>query len=180
MNILLRALEGLNALVARLLDVAIGALLAAMATLVVASVFLRYVLNSSLTWSEELTRYLDAWLVFLGLSVAHRMGAHVRITLLLDLTPSRYRRYIHAFSEVVLFVLLVAVAILGAQLVLSNFDRNQLTPALRIPIAWVYLSVPVGLGLMALQALERVFRLLAGRELHPPAEELDAEQDAAG
>lgn len=180
MKILLGALEGFNALVARLLGIAIGLLLAAMATLVIASVFFRYVLNSSLTWSEELTRYLDAWLVFLGLSVAHRMGAHVRITLLFDLTPRRYRLYVQALSEVVLFVLLVAIAILGAQLVLSNFDRNQLTPALRFPVAWVYLSVPVGLGLMALQALERIFRLLTGRELHPPADGLSVEQDSAG
>jgi TRAP-type C4-dicarboxylate transport system permease small subunit len=183
MKLLLRSLELFNAAIGRGLAMVAGGLLAAMAALVVVSVFFRYVLNASLTWSEEATRYMDAWLVFGGLAVAHRMGAHVRITLLFDMTPTRFRRYVEALSELVLLGLLVAMAYLGAQLVMANFDRNQLTPSLRIPIAWAYLAVPLGLALMALQSLERLLRLLSGREMPPSGAYLGAEQteqDAAG
>lgn len=165
MEIVLAVVERVNKGVTKVLSASMAILLAGMAIFVVTSVVFRYVLNSSLTWSEELIRYMDAWLVFAGLAVAHRVGGHVRITLLFDLTPQRYRRWPEALSEAIVLVVLVVIAVLGAQLVISNFERNQMTPALRIPIAWVYLAVPVGLFLMALQSLERLLRLLAGREL---------------
>ena len=165
MNTALDVVERTNDGITKALGAAMAILLAGMAILVVVSVVFRYLLNSSLTWSEELIRYMDAWLVFAGLAVAHRVGGHVRITLLFDLTPKKFRRWPEALSEAIVLVLLLVIAVLGTQLVISNFDRNQMTPALRIPIAWVYLAVPVGLFLMALQSLERLLRLLAGREL---------------
>lgn len=45
---------------------------ASIVVVVLTAVFFRYVLNSSLMWGEELARYLSIWLVFLGLSCAHR------------------------------------------------------------------------------------------------------------
>jgi len=165
MNTALAFIERVNVGITKVLGGAMALLLAAMAFIVVLSVVFRYVLNDSLTWSEELIRYMDAWLVFMGLAVAHRIGGHVRITLLFDLTPARFRRLPEAFSEAIVLILLLVIAYFGTQLVLANFDRNQMTPALRIPIAWVYLAVPLGVALMALQSLERLLRLLAGREL---------------
>ena len=38
-------------------------------------VFFRYVLNASLSWSEELTRLLFVWLTFLGFGLAAQRGA---------------------------------------------------------------------------------------------------------
>lgn len=176
MNVLVRAVEHLNQLITRAMGAAMAMLLASMAILVIASVIFRYVLNSSLTWGEEATRYMDAWLVFVGLAVAHRVGAHVRITLLFDSTPKKYRRWVEGLSEAIVLLLLIALAVLGSQLVASNFERGQMTPALRIPIAWVYLAVPVGLGLMALQSLERLLKLLIGMDL--PQDPAAAQHDA--
>lgn len=45
-------------------------LLAAMIVLVAVQVVFRYALNYPITWSEELTAYLFAWLIFLGATVS--------------------------------------------------------------------------------------------------------------
>ena len=49
-------------------------LVLSIAVIVSASVFFRYVLNDSLSWSEELAKYAMLWLVFLGSPIALRLG----------------------------------------------------------------------------------------------------------
>lgn len=184
MRTLLRAVSRVNAVASRVIGAAVVLLLAGLSGVVIVSVFFRYVLNSSLVWSEEAARYLDAWLIFLGLSIAHSTGSHVRIGLLFEKVPPRMRRYVEALSESVLLALLLTLAYFGLQLVLANFDRGQTTPALRISIAWIYLSVPVGLLLMGLQSVERLLSLLLGEPLRGEAEPDDGtreiEAQAAG
>lgn len=63
-------------------QVVVAALLAAMTALVFANVAMRYLLGHSLTWVEELTRYMMIWLAYLGAGLAWRAGAHVAVDLL--------------------------------------------------------------------------------------------------
>ena len=42
-------------------------------------------------------------------------------------------------------------------------STGQKTPALEIAAYWVFLSVPVGMGLMALRTLERLWGVITGK-----------------
>ena len=42
-------------------------------------VFCRYVLRHPLTWTEEATRYMFIWFVFMGVSYGIRNGTHIRV-----------------------------------------------------------------------------------------------------
>src|SRR5262245_17311104 len=53
-----------------------------MVVLVFGNVVLRYVFNSGITMSEELSRWLLVWLTFLGAIVALREHAHLGIDML--------------------------------------------------------------------------------------------------
>jgi TRAP-type C4-dicarboxylate transport system permease small subunit len=59
------------------LKILIAVFLAAMTVLVFGNVFLRYAFNSGITVSEELSRWLFVWLVFLGAIVGMREHAHL-------------------------------------------------------------------------------------------------------
>lgn len=61
----------------RALSVLMAAALALMVVLVFTNVVLRYVFNSGITVSEELSRWLFVWLTFLGAIVALHEGAHL-------------------------------------------------------------------------------------------------------
>ena len=59
---------------------------------VIVQVFLRYVFSFSLSWSEEVARYLMIWVAFLGGSLALQKGLHIGVELFLVRVSSRTRR----------------------------------------------------------------------------------------
>src|SRR5215813_4243176 len=81
------AVERLVDLYCRLLKVAIVLCLAAMVVLVFTNVVLRYVFNSGIPTSEELSRWLLVWLTFLGAIVALREHAHLGVDTLVRALP---------------------------------------------------------------------------------------------
>ena len=55
-------------------------LLAIMVSNVAIGVFYRYVLNNSLSWTEELARYLMVWFAYIGMAMAFRDESHVNVS----------------------------------------------------------------------------------------------------
>src|ERR1041384_6355426 len=81
------AVERLVDLYCRLLKVTMAACLAAMVVLVFTNVTLRYLFNSGIPTSEELSRWLLVWLTFLGAIVALRQHAHLGVDTLVRALP---------------------------------------------------------------------------------------------
>jgi TRAP-type C4-dicarboxylate transport system permease small subunit len=124
----------------------------------VAQVVSRYVIGSSLIWAEELARYALIWSAMVGAAVAYRRLAHVGMSALLELLPDRPQRLAARLIHLLVLSFVLVVAYEGWFLALRNFARDQLSPALQVPIAWAYLAVPVGAFLIALAALEGLWR----------------------
>lgn len=152
----IQAADRVLAAVDRVVLAACSALLATLVGVVIVSVVFRYVLNSSLVWGEELARYLAIWVVFLGLSAAHRRGEHVSVGSMLRFLPFVRTRRARRIAELVTFLLCALVTWAGAEATWFNFQNHQTSPALQIPIAWAYLAIPVGFLLMTLQSLNRL------------------------
>ena len=81
------SVERLIDLYCRLLKVMIAACLAAMVVLVFTNVVMRYIFNSGIATSEELSRWLLVWLTFLGAIVALRQHAHLGVDTLVRALP---------------------------------------------------------------------------------------------
>ncbi len=82
-----RALDGLDRL-ARWVIIAASAAMIAIVTL---QVVLRYGFNASIDWSEEISRLLFVWCMFLAIPLGIRQGAHVGIELLVTHLPAATR-----------------------------------------------------------------------------------------
>jgi TRAP-type transport system small permease protein len=140
------------------------ALMAAMAALVIANVFARYVFNHSFVWAEELSRYMMVWVGFLGSGLVLRLGAHIAVEVLQDALPRRLAQGLRAVALLVLAVTLIAMLWLGVLYV--QFAWGQETPVLNWNFGLIYLAIPAGallmlvyLGFMALPYLrDRSFR----------------------
>src|SRR5690606_7005897 len=126
-------------------------MLAAMAVIVFTNVPLRYLTNFSLTWAEEVDRYLMIWMTFLGAGLVLRSGGHVAITNLHDLLPDRASRALRMVVSMLLLGFFAGMAWFGHDY-MSRMGR-QLTPATRIPFYTTYAAMPVGFALLIVHFL---------------------------
>jgi TRAP-type C4-dicarboxylate transport system permease small subunit len=122
----------------------------------VAAVFFRYVLNNSLVWAEELSRYLFVWTVCLGAAMGVERGSHVSVDSLLASLPRRAQAVVALGIECGVLAFLLVVLVQGAKLTL--FGLQSFSLAMQIPMAWVYAALPVGAVLMGLYTLRRMGR----------------------
>lgn len=131
--------------------------LAVMAALVLLQVVLRYVFAAPLVWAEEATVFLMIWVTFVGSGIAIRRKGHIAMTVIAERMPAVIARSVAAFTDLAVTAFLIVVAWQGFRLAL--FVADQPSPAMRVPMIWPYLAIPVGalfmIGAVLLSALER-------------------------
>ena len=123
-----------------------------------AQVFSRYVIGSSLVWSEELARFALIWSAIIGSAVAYRRGAHIGMTVLVDLLPGPLQRLVFRFVHTAVLGFSAILVWQGWLLALRNFERHQLSAALQIEIAWIYMAIPMGGLLIMVAAAEALWK----------------------
>lgn len=126
----------------------LAGLLAVMAALVFANVVLRYVFGMSLSWVEELTRYMMIWLAWLGAGLALREGAHIAIDTLQQSLPEAAARIVRVVVLLIMAIFFAALLWFGWRY--AMFAWRQQTAVLRLPAGLIYLAIPIGSALMLL------------------------------
>lgn len=111
----------------------------------------------SLLWSEELCRYLLVWSTFLGASCVYKSGAHIAITFVQGVFPPKIQRAMRIFVHGVCILTFCAVVYFG---VIYAGKQAQLAPSLRIPMKYMYYSIPIGFGLMIIHAVDAILQIL--------------------
>ncbi|MDE2613069.1 MAG: TRAP transporter small permease [Burkholderiales bacterium] len=145
----------------RALEGVIVACLATMAVLVFGNVVLRYAFDSGLAVSEELSRLLFVWLIFLGAILASRQHAHLGFDTLLQKLPAGVRKAVIVANAAAMLVACVFFVIGGWEQTKINLGNRY--PVLDIPYAWLYaVAVVFGVGLAISIALN-VRDVLTGR-----------------
>ena len=105
-------------------------------------VFNRFVLNASLSWSEELQRYAHIWLVFIAIPVAYRRSAHIGMNMLVERFPPLWQKVLRFVCELTWLAFGASVA--WYTTVIMGVARNQTSSGLTITMDWVYLALVVG------------------------------------
>ncbi len=135
-------------------------LLAAIVLLIFGNVFMRYIMNASLSWGEELTLWLFVWFVWLGVSYAFHTGDHVRITVLRDMLSARVRLFADVIIALLVLGFLAVLTIECIKLIKMPFVASQTSVVLGLPIPILYASAPVGAGLSAIRVVQHLIRTL--------------------
>ena len=150
----------------RLLNWSVSGGVYAMTGVLILQVFCRYALGSSLSWSEELSRYLMIWTAMLG-AVAVLDGAEfVAFRWIVNLLGPVQQKAVQMLTILASIAFLCLMVYVGTKLAIHNM--KQLSPALYMPIGWVYAALPAGAILIALRlAVEMLRRLRRGAEQHP-------------
>ncbi len=147
---------------ARAFEVLIVASLALMGVLVFGNVVLRYAFNSGIALSEELSRLLFVWLIFLGAVLASGRRIHIGFDTLQRRLGPRARGLVAAFNGLLILAGCVIFVVGGWQQVRVNLGNTY--PVLGISYAWLYgVGVVFGVALV-FPVCNNIWRALRGDE----------------
>lgn len=135
----------------------------AMSTLILFwQVFSRFIFGSSLSWAEELSRFLMIFMVLIGSSLALRSNELISVEMLLERITGNLRKtviiVIHSIS-IILFIILIKY---GYSMALSF--SNQHAPSLKISMEYIYLSLPLGGVLLLINSIACIIEEIIGKE----------------
>ncbi|GGB46595.1 C4-dicarboxylate ABC transporter [Roseibium aquae] len=151
-----------------------GAGLILMTVFISGQVFMRYVMNDSIVWSEPASVILMGWFIFLGAAVGIREGYHLSFDVVLYFLPNKAKLILYSISDGLVALFGACMAWFGAQLALSAW--NVKLPSLGVSGAVDFLPLVAGGCLIFIFSVERLVLRAAGR---PTARFGEAQPDEA-
>jgi|WetSurMetagenome_2_1015567.scaffolds.fasta_scaffold31421_2 TRAP-type C4-dicarboxylate transport system permease small subunit len=110
----------------------------------------RFVFKISMSWTEQLARFLLIWISMLGAAIAVRPALHIGVMFVVT-RLGRWRRPIMTVNSVLIIGFLAVVGYFGLRLSLSQ--ASQTSPVMNLSMFWPFLAVPVGCLLMIIHYL---------------------------
>lgn len=132
----------------------LGLVLLVMVFIVFSNVLSRYFLNISISWSEEISRFMLVWLVFLGAALAYEKDEHLSLDILMRYLPKKAALFVKVIAD---FLVLFSIGLItkgGYSLTVNSWD--WLSPATMTPYAYVYIVVPICSVALLLQTIYKL------------------------
>ncbi|MBZ8135165.1 TRAP transporter small permease [Afifella sp. IM 167] len=132
--------------------------LAGLVVVLALQVFFRYGLELGLSWSEEVSRFLFIWFVYISASLAARAGTHVRVTAFVEMLPRAASRATKVAADLVWIAFNAIVVVSGVLLFWRMLQYPVYSTSLLLPLSWIYLVIPLAHLMMIARILQRLGR----------------------
>jgi len=130
-------------------------------------VFVRYVLNHTTIWQTDLTTYCLIAATFIGCPYVLLTRGHVNVDVLPHYAGPKARFRLAVIANVLTVVFSLTVTVLTFNLWKEAWDQKWVSDTMWRTRLWIpYMSMPIGLGLLTLQAIADFIELVTGRQ--PP------------
>lgn len=143
------------ALTLHALDTAAGwaiiVMLGLMVVVVSLQVLLRYAVNSSLGFADEMSRLTFVWSIFLGIPLGIRLGAHIGMELLSSRLPAKVRDILARVMAAVAAAMMILITWQSAVVAFDQWD--EMMASIHASAAWFIVAVGVGCGHSALHLI---------------------------
>lgn len=133
-----------------------------LALLLSVSVFYRYVLNESIYWSSEVARYMMAYIVFLGSTMAHKHKEHIRIDILFSYLTNKNQKNIDI--AIALFFIAFWVIVLLGCIKLFPLFMMQTTATLGIAYAVPFSALPISAVIWIFYCVNDILALMVNNK----------------
>jgi TRAP-type C4-dicarboxylate transport system permease small subunit len=131
-------------------------LLSVMVVIITAQVGMRFILGSSIGWSEELARYCFIWLVFIGISYGVKKQRHIKIDAFLRLLHAKQQIKLEIIVNILFLLFAIFLLIYGGKISTQIFMWGQRSPALQVNMGLVYMAAPVAMLLTSLRLTQQL------------------------
>ena len=158
----MQLIESLSFNVARLTKWIVVAAAAVMMASLVLQIIFRYLVGSSLVWSEELALFLFTWVILLTGSLGVREGFHVRLMIVRNVLPEGVRKVTDALTHLV-------AGVFGGLVVYSGYHYldstlGQVSAAVRYPIEYLHAAAPVCGALIVLHVIANLADMIPSED----------------
>ena len=133
-------------------------LLAGMTIVLGIQIFFRFVLNNSLTWSEELARFMFIWSTFLSIGFCLKEGISLKIDTLIALFPEKVQDIIWLAGDAVMLVFFLYMIPSTWEFAYASVLNGQTSAACGLPMYFVQGSLFIGFVLAAFRAGQNAWK----------------------
>ncbi len=147
-------------------------LLLAMVLIMGLQVFSRFVLKASLSWTEELTRYMFIWAGFLSVSYCSKRCISIKIEQFVARFSRRTKAVIKLVNHTIELAFFFYMIPFAWSYMMSAVESGQVSPALGIPMYFVQAAPFVSFVLVAFRIIQRwiiELKVSLGKNVYDPA-----------
>jgi TRAP-type C4-dicarboxylate transport system permease small subunit len=131
----------------------------AMLIIASAQIFFRYVVNYSISWSQDLLTYMLIWSVFIGISLAVKKRRHIKVELAYVLISKKNQFYLKVLSNVVFMIFCLVFSYFSLKKVYSlMFVLPQMSESTGLSMWMIQIAIPIGFMLS-------IYRLIVDTKL---------------
>lgn len=147
--------------------------MALMVLVIFMQIMSRTFIGSSFSWTEELARYLFIFLVVLGSGVALGTKSHIAVDLVYNRLGLRGRKILCIISFVLIVIMACILCVKGMELVSKTMVQKS--PAMQVPMGYIYAMFPTAAALMILNVISYTVRFMTGAVTDPDLAERKGE-----
>ncbi|MCS0497276.1 TRAP transporter large permease subunit [Ancylobacter sp. MQZ15Z-1] len=147
----------------RLLDITVGIALIGELLVVIGNVLGRTFIDAPLLWSDEVATLALSTIAFIGGAVAYRRDAHISVRTIVNMLPEKTQAVVLAGADWVVLGLGLLSFFYSIGLVEARWE--ELTPILEMRGAWFAVPLSVGMVMLAVYALVRLYEQPRGAVL---------------
>ena len=119
----------------------------------------RYVFQNSLSWSEELVRYMLVWSAFIGVPYCIKKNTSISVNQFKKSMSIKTQDALSYLEKFLMLILFLVMGIFSIDIVVSSFVSGQSSPAMGIPYWIIQLSVPIGSILSIIRIIQNLVEL---------------------
>ena len=133
--------------------------MAAVSLLVFGNVVSRYGFSYTPIWSEELSRFLVVWSIFIGVAIGVRKNQHIGVDAIIRFLPHKLKLASEVLLNLIGIVVIGILVYTSLEFIQHTREYEQLSPAMRIPMYIPYIAMPVGLSLSIVHFIHNIVKL---------------------
>jgi TRAP-type C4-dicarboxylate transport system permease small subunit len=123
-------------------------------------VFNRFVLNQSLSWSEEFQKFAHIWIVFLTIPIGYARGSHIGMDMLITRFPAKVQRLLSVFTDILWLGFALSLTVHTYRIM--QVAKNQTSPGIGLRMDWVYFGLVAGGVYLCIMVLRKLYLRLRG------------------
>lgn len=138
----------------------------ALAVLVIGGVVSRTVFNHSWVFMEEVANTIMIFITFLGLGYCVRKARHIRMSAIHDMLSKPIRKVLIVAVCLVTGLVMLTMGYWAVLYTAQVYKAGNVTPALRIPIYFIIMWIPLGFFMAAIEYFMAVYKNLRSTEVY--------------